>query len=290
MLVRDGVTLSSLIGGEGPPVVLLHGLAGSAAEFAPTARALLPDHRVVVLDQRGHGHSTRRPGDLSREAFVADTVRVIEHLGGPVTLVGQSMGGHTALLTAAWHPGLVERLILVEAGVGGTDDPEAARKLEEFFAGWPVPFASRAAAAEHLGGTPIAHAWAADLDDGGRPRFDADVMAAAIAPVLAEARWDEWASITADILLVRGESGIIPQAEVDRMLRLRPAARHVLVPDAGHDLHLDRPAAWHEILRRSLARREGSATDRQPGPSRSATRRSDLGQCEASETAGRLPT
>jgi pimeloyl-ACP methyl ester carboxylesterase len=255
-LRRGDVELSFLTGGEGPPVVLLHGLAGSAEEFAPTARALLPDHRVVALDQRGHGHSTRRPTVLSREAFVADVVAVIEHLGGPVTLVGQSMGGHTALLTAAWHPELVERLILVEAGVGGTDDPAAARRIEDFFAGWPVPFASRAAAAAHLGGRPIAHAWAADLDDSLRPRFDADVMGAAIAPVLAEARWDEWARITAATLLVRGESGILPRAEVDRMLELRPAARLAEVAGAGHDLHLDQPRAWHEILR--------AATERQP--------------------------
>ncbi|WP_305783269.1 alpha/beta fold hydrolase [Symbioplanes lichenis] len=254
---RDGVRLSFLIGGEGPPVVLLHGLAGSAEEFAPTARALLPDHRVVALDQRGHGHSTRRPADLSRRAYADDVAAVIEHAGGPVTLVGQSMGGHTALLVAAWHPELVERLILVEAGVGGTDDPDAGRRIEDFFAGWPVPFVSREAAAEHLGGTPIAHAWAADLDGDLRPRFDADVMGAAIAPVLAAARWDEWAAITAATLLVRGERGIIPQAEVDRMLELQPAARLVEVAGAEHDVHLDQPEAWYEILRTA-------ATERQP--------------------------
>ena len=45
--------------------------------------------------------STTRPGDLSREAFVADVIHVIESaVGGPVALVGQSMGGHTAMLVA----------------------------------------------------------------------------------------------------------------------------------------------------------------------------------------------
>ncbi len=61
---RDGVTLSCLTGGgrrqeaaaggDGPPVVLLHGLAGSAAELGGVARALLPGHRVIAVDQREH--------------------------------------------------------------------------------------------------------------------------------------------------------------------------------------------------------------------------------------------
>ena len=69
----------------GPAVVILHGLAGSAREFFPTAEAL-PEFRTVLVDLRGHGASTRCPGDLSREAFVADVVRVIETVGPPVAL------------------------------------------------------------------------------------------------------------------------------------------------------------------------------------------------------------
>src|SRR5690349_21896226 len=97
---------------DGSPVVLLHGLAGSAREMA----VALPGHRVIVPDQRDHGHSVRRPAEVSRAAYVADVVRVIEELagGGPVALAGQSMGAHTAMLTAAWHPELVSRLVMLE--------------------------------------------------------------------------------------------------------------------------------------------------------------------------------
>ena len=50
-----------------------------------------------------HGHATRRPADVSRDAFTADAAAVIRQVspGRPVTLVGQSMGGHTAILAAA---------------------------------------------------------------------------------------------------------------------------------------------------------------------------------------------
>src|SRR4051812_2420790 len=92
-------------GGPGPVVVLLHGLAGSAEVLRATAMSLAADHRVIVPDQRGHGHSTRRPGDLSRKAYVEDVLAIIDAWGDgePVILVGQSMGAHTALLVAAEH-------------------------------------------------------------------------------------------------------------------------------------------------------------------------------------------
>ena len=64
--------------GEGPGVLLLHGLAGTAVEWEETAAWLSATHRVVALDQRGHGRSERRPADVSREAFVADAIAAIE--------------------------------------------------------------------------------------------------------------------------------------------------------------------------------------------------------------------
>jgi pimeloyl-ACP methyl ester carboxylesterase len=254
-LDRADVTLSCLTGGEGPPYVLLHGLAGAAEELRPTAEALITaGHRVIVPDQRGHGHSTRRPGDVSRRAYAADAAAVIEHCapGTAVTLAGQSMGGHTAMLVAAWYPHLVGRLIMLEAGVGGTEPGnDYPVRLGRWFASWPLPFEDRAAAVEFLGGTPTAVAWAADLqrhEDGLRPRFDADVMQAAIEPVAARARWDEWRSVTAPTLLIRGANGTCPPAEDARMRELRPDTGYAVIPDAGHDAHLDQPEAWLELL------------------------------------------
>ena len=102
VLRPDGVWIAVTdLGGDGPTVVLLHGLAGSSRELLPTAHAL-PGYRVLLVDQRGHGASTRLPDDLSRDAFVGDVVAVIEELvpGRRATLVGHSMGAHTAFLVA----------------------------------------------------------------------------------------------------------------------------------------------------------------------------------------------
>ena len=256
---RDDVVLSYLDSGtDGRVVVLLHGLAGSAEELAPTAAALADRFRVLALDQRGHGRSTRRPADTSREAFADDVVALVEQVagGGPVAVVGQSMGAHTALLLAAWHPRLVTSLVLLEGGVGG-DDPNAPAQVGDWFASWPVPFPTRGAAVEHLGGTPTAHAWAADLDerDGGFwPRFDADVLRAVMEPIAATARWAEWEQVEARTLLVQGEHGSIADGEVERMLALRPATAHVVVPGAGHDIHLDAPEETARLVLGFLTR------------------------------------
>lgn len=257
---RDGVALSCLVGGSGDDVVvLLHGLAGSAAELVPTAEAL-PEHRVIMVDQRGHGHSTRRPEDLSRQAYVDDVAVVVAELAGgaPVTVVGQSMGGHTALLFAARHPELVRRLVLLEGGVGGREERgDYPAELGAFFASWPVPFADVRQAGEFLGDTPVAQAWLRDLDrrpDGLWPRFEPAVMRDAIAAVAARACWDEWQQVTAPTLLVLGEHGIIPAAEVRRMVSLRPDVEQVVVADAGHDVHLEDRDAWIRALRQFLSR------------------------------------
>ncbi|MFI5766262.1 alpha/beta fold hydrolase [Streptomyces sp. NPDC051563] len=198
-----------------PPVVLLHGLAGHAGEWDAAAAHLAPHHRVVAVDQRGHGASERRPADVSRAAFVADVRAVCEQLGvqRPV-LVGQSLGGHTAMLTAAAHPELVRGLVLVEAG----------------------------------------EAWAAGLEqraDGWHPRFERSVMVAAITENSTRAWWPQWRAVRCPTLLVIGEKGIVPPEESVRMLDSADPSTvttAVSVPGSGHDVHLDRPAVVHSLL------------------------------------------
>ncbi|PTL72402.1 alpha/beta hydrolase [Rathayibacter caricis DSM 15933] len=245
LVAPDGTRLSFLdSGGTGRLVVILHGLAGSAEEFAPTARAL-PDHRVVLLDQRGHGHSEPRPSDVSREAFVADVAALLER-EGPAILVGQSMGAHTAMLVAAAHPELVDRLVLLETAEGGDGEVVAG-----WFRSWPLPFADRDAARAFLGDGALADAWIADLvegPDGLRPRFDPEVMARAIEP-LAVPRWAEWEAVAAPTLLVYGEHGMFAGGVRDAFAARGRDVRRVDLPGGSHDAHLDAAEGWIAALR-----------------------------------------
>ncbi|WP_458780137.1 alpha/beta fold hydrolase [Arthrobacter sp. D3-16] len=252
--VGSGVRINYFdAGGNGLPVVMLHGLAGSAAEFFETARAL-PEFRTILVDLRGHGRSTSRPGDLSREAFVADVVHVIESaVGGPVVLVGQSMGGHTAMLVAAKRPDLVTKLVLLESGAGSSS-VAANMQLGEFFRSWPVPFPSRSAAKEFLGHGCLQEAWVSDLeerDNGYWPRFHADVLVDTMNG-LRRPRWEEWDAVTVPTLVVYGEEGMFSAEQKTEFAARGQNVRRVDLPTASHDAHLDAPGAWVAALKSFL--------------------------------------
>ncbi|MCR2826595.1 alpha/beta fold hydrolase [Microbacterium sp. zg.Y909] len=258
MLIDRGSVQISVVdrGGDGALLVLLHGLAGSARELLATADALTDAFRVVLVDQRGHGQSSRRPEDLSRQAFVDDIVEVITQLspGRPATLVGQSMGAHTAFLTAAARPDLVERLVMLEGHAFGTDEPDEAAHLRAFFGSWPAVFASADDARAFLGESALAQAWIADLEptpDGLRRRFDADVMERTIAAV-HKPRWTEWQELTVPTLAVFAENGLFSAEQKAELIARRPHTMRADIPGATHDAHLDAFDSWIEVLRAFL--------------------------------------
>ncbi|WP_104091581.1 alpha/beta fold hydrolase [Arthrobacter sp. GMC3] len=244
---RDGTGLHFVECGSGPTVLLLHGLAGESGEFAATMTALSADYRVVAMDQRGHGRSTRRPMDLSRDVFVQDVVSLMQNVspGAPVHLVGQSMGAHTAMLTAARRPDLVASLVLLESDAGSGSERDAI-KIGEYFASWPVPFPTRESAQRFLGDSPIAKAWTGALEqrhEGLCPRFDGDIMVACIRHVM-EPRWEEWASVQVPALVIYAENGMFSDGQKELFVGHRPGTQRIDIPNSGHDAHLEQSEAW----------------------------------------------
>jgi 3-oxoadipate enol-lactonase len=108
LFVRDS-------GGDGPPVLLLHGWMFSAdlnwyRAYGPLADA---GYRVLALDHRGHGRGLRTDEPFSLAACASDAAAVVRELGlGPVTVVGYSMGGPIASLMTRDHPEMVSGLVL----------------------------------------------------------------------------------------------------------------------------------------------------------------------------------
>jgi len=160
------------------------------------------------------------------------------------------MGGHTAMLVAAWRPDLVARLVLLETGPGnGTRAQNEA--MGDFFRSWPVPYASKAAARAHLGDGPLENAWVNDLEqrsDGLWPRFDPDIMVTVINAV-SEPRWQEWERIKAPTLAVFGDEGMFTEMEKSEFIRRGHDAGREDLPGASHDAHLDTFEAWIKVLR-----------------------------------------
>lgn len=181
-------------------------------------------------------------------------MQVIETaVDAPVALIGQSMGGHTAMLVAAARPDLVSRLVLLESDVGGGSEADNER-MGDYFRSWPVPFPSRAAAESYLGDGPLERAWVADLEqrsDGLWPRFKPDIMVSTINAVIPP-RWDEWESITAPALVVYGEHGMFTSRNKSGFVERGRNVRRVDLAGGSHDSHLDAFDSWIIALRSFL--------------------------------------
>jgi pimeloyl-ACP methyl ester carboxylesterase len=105
-----GTSIRWFEGGDGPPLLLLHGFGGAAWNFTELA-PLLPRRRLIVPDLPGHGGSSSLPA--MSIAAIADVVASL--LDGPTDVVGHSMGGVVALRLAERHPSRVRRLVLAAA-------------------------------------------------------------------------------------------------------------------------------------------------------------------------------
>ena len=110
-------------GGDGRPVLLLHGLASTCHIWDLVAPLLAEDFRVVALDQRGHGQSAQVDEGYDFATVSGDAAAFIKHLGWERPIVaGHSWGADVALELAAGQPGMTSGLIFVD---GGTIEPSA---------------------------------------------------------------------------------------------------------------------------------------------------------------------
>jgi pimeloyl-ACP methyl ester carboxylesterase len=127
------------------PVVLVHGLGGSYTNWGLLAPLLAERHRVLAPDLVGFGltHPAGRSGSVSANArlLTAFLERVV---GGPATLVGNSMGGMISMITAAARPDLVTGLVLLDAALPRVSmTAEHDRQVASAFAIYGVPWLGR---------------------------------------------------------------------------------------------------------------------------------------------------
>jgi pimeloyl-ACP methyl ester carboxylesterase len=103
--------------GEGKPLVILHGLFGTSDNWQTHAKKLGEYYRVILVDQRNHGHSPWSE-DFTYEYLADDLERLILHLGiDKFTLIGHSMGGKTAMYYSQKYPTRLEKMAIVDIGI-----------------------------------------------------------------------------------------------------------------------------------------------------------------------------
>ena len=104
-------------GGDGPPVLALHGLASSGNWYERVAAQLSPGYRIIAPDQRGHGRTTQAPSGYDWQTLAQDMAGLLDHLElNQVAVLGHSWGGHVATNLAARFAQRVSLLVLIDGG------------------------------------------------------------------------------------------------------------------------------------------------------------------------------
>jgi pimeloyl-ACP methyl ester carboxylesterase len=127
-------------GGNGPPVVLVHGLGGSLANWMAVGGPLSARYKVFAPDLAGFGRTPLAGRVSTVEANVALLARFIEEVAGaPAIVAGNSMGGLIAAVLASSRPELVSRLVLVSAALPRPIGAPADRKVAALFGIYMIP-------------------------------------------------------------------------------------------------------------------------------------------------------
>lgn len=258
--------------GEGTPLVVLHGFTGSSENWWVHAQVFSKQFQVIAVDLPGHG-KTESPEDADRyrmEQVAADVIDLIQQGSTPpVHLLGYSMGARLALYLAVHYPDAVQSLILESGSPGLADaaaraervrqDEALAKRIERegieaFVDYWErIPlFASQQRLSaeqrqrlreQRLRNQP--HGLANSLRG----------MGTGVQPSL----WDKLSALHTPVLLLAGALDTKFVGIAKQMYDLLPDARLVVVPDAGHTIHLEAPAVFQSHILDFLTRQQGAS-------------------------------
>lgn len=245
-------------GGDGPPLLFLHGVSRVGRDFAPLFPVLANSWRVQTLDHRGHGKSGRVPGGYRVVDYARDAAAIVRTFHVPVVLFGHSLGAVTAAAVAAAEPDRVRAVVL-------EDPPSAAfmAKLNktmyhpQFMAVQKLAGQNRPVAdiARDLANIPLPQpgggtARLGDFRDASMLRFSAsclpDLDPEVFDPILGGSwfrDYDEdaiWHAVECPVLVLRGEEargGMLPATDAARMANAMRDCARVDVPGTGHLIH-----------------------------------------------------
>lgn len=218
----------------GTTTLLLHGGMCTAVTWAAQRDALGAGRRLLLPEQRGHGH-TPDPGVLSYELMAEDTAALIEaEVGGPADLVGWSDGGDVALLVALERPDLVRKVVTIGSNFhfSGT--------LPEFFDGMDDPMA------DSLATLRLPYEAVSPDGPGHWPEVLAKLRAMwATGPTLTP---EDLARIEAPVLVLVGDDDAIDHRHTLTLFESIPNAQLAVIPGTSHLVPIEKPALVNQLV------------------------------------------
>ncbi len=247
ILQVNDLTVRYQVGGEGPPVLLLHGWGGAIESFAPVLDDLQRSYTVAAFDLPGFGKSSLPPATWGSADYADLALNVMDRLHLERThLIGHSFGGQVSIRLAAISPERVGKLVLV-CSAGIRTKPALTTRLKRRTArlgrwlavhgGWM---------GEKLRAEIYRHVQSQDYANAGplRPTLvrviNEDLTA--LLPLIKSPTLLVWGEQDRDVSLVAGQV----------MARLMPAARLVVFENAGHFAYLDQFERFRLLVGRFL--------------------------------------
>ncbi len=239
---------------ENPPLLIAHGLYGSARNWGVIARRLSDERQVIAVDMRNHAHSFwDEHHDYLRLA--QDLAEVIDSVGGKADVVGHSMGGKAAMTLALQHGSCVNKLVVADIapvtyGHSQIQYIEAMRKVDM------SRVERRSDAEAQLAGLGVEKAlqsfFTQSLDVEGKTwRLNLDVLAREMPKIIGFPELDgAWPGPT--LFLSGGASDYVLPEHRQLIRAFFPAARFAKIPGAGHWLHAEKPREFEAAVRAFL--------------------------------------
>ena len=234
-----------------PPVLIVHGLYGSARNWGVISKRLARDRNVIAVDQRNHGDS---PWCETNSYFdmAEDLAEVIAHLGGPMNIVGHSMGGKAAMILALEHPELVERLCVADiAPVRYSHDQSQYIQAMKSVDLSKIEKRSEAvsALAEQIEDPALHSFFTQSLDlKNRRWKLNLDVLEQEMPKIIGFPKIDKRFE-KPTLFLAGADSSYVTRDMRPQIKALFPTARFAKIPNAGHWLHADQPRSFEASLR-----------------------------------------
>lgn len=237
-----------------PPLLIAHGLYGSARNWNVIAKRISDSRQVVAVDMRNHGDSGWTDSH-SYPDMADDLAEVISRIGGVVDVVGHSMGGKAAMMLALRHPDILRRLVV--ADIAPVAYSHSQISFIKAMRGVDLSRVTRRSDAEiQLADQGVERAlqgfFTQSLDVAQkRWKLNLDTLANEMPKIMAfpetDAHWDG-----PTLFLSGGESDYV-QPQHRNAIRARfPHARFAKLPGAGHWLHAEKPREFEASLRAFL--------------------------------------
>jgi pimeloyl-ACP methyl ester carboxylesterase len=266
--------------GEGPVVLLVHGIAGSSATWSRVIPELAEHHTVIAPDLLGHGESAKPRGDYSLGAYASGIRDLLAVLGHErATIVGHSLGGGVAMQLAYQFPQICERLVLVASGGLGKEVNPFLRAVSLPGSEYLLPLVLHRSLHDAMGkvggwfgrlglrGGEIAQevwrSYTALTEVHGQMAFVHTIRSVIdVRGQRVSARDRLYLAAEVPTLIVWGNRDrIIPVSHAHTTHELIPGSRLVVIEGAGHFLPVEQPVAFLKALHDFLATTQPAPAD-----------------------------